>query len=101
MKNLISISLLSLFLVSCVPQVEQAQLQKTTPEVSSTPITESPTVVDHDNGTGSQQTSSLPVQFIVSESSVEMELSQVKMIPITLRASSFFQSSNVEINVHF
>jgi hypothetical protein len=102
MKNLISISLLSLFLFSCIPQVEQAQFQKTTPEVSSTPITESPqVVVDHDNGTGSQQTSSLPVQFIVSESSVEMELSQVKMIPITLRASSFFQSSNVEVNVDY
>mgnify|MGYP001626794974 CR=1 FL=1 len=99
MKNLAIIFLLSLSLLSCMPEVEQAHIQKTTPEVSSISTTETPP--DHDNGTGNQQTSSLPVQFIVSEPSVEMELSQTKMIPITLRASSFFQPSNVEINVDY
>jgi hypothetical protein len=99
MKNLAIIFLLSFSLLSCVPDVEQAHIQKTTPEISSISTTETPP--DHDNGTGNQQTSSLPVQFIVSEPSVEMELSQIKMIPITLRASSFFQSSNVEINVDY
>jgi len=121
MKNLkiVALSILSsLFIVSCLPPGVETSTKKTsTVENSSTTSSvqqsnnsntnNSNTNTnsgsggndDHNNGTGTQQTSNLPVSFLVSQPNVTMELAQVQMVPITLSASNFFEAGFVDIEI--
>lgn len=53
----------------------------------------------HENETGDQPPTDLPVEFIVSDMNIVSELAQTKMIPVAIHANQFFQNSSVELVV--
>lgn len=109
MKNICGLLLLSILAVSCVPEIPEAQVQPQEAEVVDSTINTTPTTGDnsntgnesHDNDTGNQAPTNLPVDIIVSESNVIAELAQVKMIPITIKAGQYFEAANIEVNVDY
>lgn len=115
MKYTLNALIILILGTSCLPQTDPVYVDTTKQDVTTQVIdndqgevvlgnSEDSTSEDdsnHDNGTGNQAPSNLPVDIIVSESNVSMELAQVKMIPIQIKANQYFEAAPIEVNVDY
>jgi hypothetical protein len=113
MNNLFKLVFISYLATSCLPQSEPVYVDTTQQNVNTQVIdngNNNEVVLNdnngnddnnHDNGTGNQAPSTLPVDIIVSESNVSMELAQVKMVPIQVKADTYFEPGSIEVSVDY